>query len=197
MSSRLVWLWLFTGLALRRGDLESVDRHLPDFRETATASQEPQRILPMASIAMPRALLAGDHDTVRALGDLVVAQPLHGVTMSAATIPICRTLLTIGDRDRLAQFVAALAKADSTSQVGMLGVGGSLLAHVDGDVAGASRDLLGAEQGLRDLGRHYDAACVALDAARALEAAGDGAEADRARARATSFLEPLGCVNPV
>ena len=32
-TNRLVWLWLATGLALRRGDLELVDRLLPGFRE--------------------------------------------------------------------------------------------------------------------------------------------------------------------
>ena len=56
-TNRLVWLWVVAGLALRRGDLELADRYLPELRETALASEEPQRILPMMCVAMPRAVL--------------------------------------------------------------------------------------------------------------------------------------------
>jgi hypothetical protein len=49
---------------------------------------------------------------------------------------------------------------------------------------------------LRALGCHYDAACVALDLATALDAAGEPVRAEEARARANALLEPLGCVYP-
>jgi hypothetical protein len=111
-------------------------------------------VLPIAAVAISRALLAGERETVRALADVVLAQPVHGVTLSAATFPIY------------------------------------------GDASRAGRELLAVERGLRDLGRDYDAACIALDAAGALEAAGDRVAADAARARATSLLESLGCVHP-
>jgi hypothetical protein len=49
---------------------------------------------------------------------------------------------------------------------------------------------------LRSLGRHYDAACVALDAVRALEASGDTGGTEAVRRRAALLLDELGCVNP-
>jgi hypothetical protein len=102
----------------------------------------------------PAGAAGGRSETVHALADVVLAQPVQGVTLSAATFPIY------------------------------------------GDASRAGRELLAAERGLRDLGRDYDAACVALDAAGALQAAGDRVPPDAARARAASLLEPLACVNP-
>jgi len=48
----------------------------------------------------------------------------------------------------------------------------------------------------RRLGRTYPAACLELDLAAALEAAGRTDASNEARTRAASVLEPLGCVNP-
>ena len=48
----------------------------------------------------------------------------------------------------------------------------------------------------RELGYVFDAACLELDLARALEAEGRDDAAAEARKRAASVLEPLGCVNP-
>jgi hypothetical protein len=42
----------------------------------------------------------------------------------------------------------------------------------------------------------YPAACLELDLARALEAAGHTPASNEVRARAAAVLEPLGCVNP-
>ena len=71
-----------------------------------------------------------------------------------------------------------------------------LLARLDGDAAEASALHLRAEEELAALGRRYDAACIALEAAAALDALGDDARAAQARSRAADVLEPLGCVNP-
>ncbi len=51
------------------------------------------------------------------------------------------------------------------------------------------------EGALRGDGRHYDAACVALDLATALAAGGRPDDAARAREQAETFLARLGCVN--
>jgi hypothetical protein len=56
--------------------------------------------------------------------------------------------------------------------------------------------LTSVEEELRRLGRHYDAACIALEVAESLTLAGQQASADEARARANKLLAPLGCVNP-
>jgi hypothetical protein len=42
----------------------------------------------------------------------------------------------------------------------------------------------------------YDAACLRLDLARALEQAGDSARAADTEREARAVLERLGCVNP-
>ena|SRR6188472_4325621 len=47
-----------------------------------------------------------------------------------------------------------------------------------------------------DLRRTFEAACLELELARALEAAGRSDEAQAVRARADAVLVPLGCVNP-
>jgi hypothetical protein len=48
----------------------------------------------------------------------------------------------------------------------------------------------------RRRGFAFDGACIALDHARALEAAGHGDEAARVRAEAEELLWALDCVNP-
>jgi hypothetical protein len=54
-----------------------------------------------------------------------------------------------------------------------------------------------AVEGATQRGARYDAACLELDHAAALEAAGDGGGAEAALSRGRDVLVPLGCVNPV
>jgi hypothetical protein len=194
-SNRLVWLWLVTGLALRRGDLERVDELLPEFHDMAFASEEPQRILPLVTVAMPRALLAGDHDAVRELGDVALGLPARGAPSTSA-LTVFRLLAEIGERDRVEALQRALGDGPGPMSATTTTLARGLLARLDGDAAEASELHLGAEQELSALGRRYEAACVALEVARALEEAGDQAGATAARERASAVLEPLGCVNP-
>jgi len=197
VSVRLVWLWLVAGLALRRGDLDATDRHLPEFRETALASEEPQRILPMASVAMARALLAGDADLVSELADIVLGLRLQTLTLSAATIPICRVLAATEDQRRLEKLVDIFRVGSGTGQPGtVLKVAQGLLELLEGKPDDARRRLLEAEAELTSYGRHYDAACVALEVERALEKSGDASGAAAARDRARQLLDAIGCVNP-
>src|SRR4029453_2971406 len=52
-STQLVWLGLVGGLALRRGDFDTAEPLFEELRPTALASEEPQRIVPMASVVLP------------------------------------------------------------------------------------------------------------------------------------------------
>ena len=194
-SNRLVWLWLVTGLALRRGDLERVDELLAEFHEMAFASEEPQRILPLATVAMPRALLAGDHETVRELGDVVLGLRLRGVASTSA-LTVFRVLAEIGERDRIDALSRALGDGPGPMNATTATLARGLLARLDGDAAEASALHLRAEEELGALGRHYEAACVALEAAASLDALADDVRAAQARSRAAGVLDPLGCVNP-
>jgi hypothetical protein len=194
-TNRLVWLWLVAGLALRRGDLELTDRHLPELRANALASEEPQRILPMACVAMPRAVLANDVDELRTLADLIVALPRQAFSSSPTTMAIPRSLAAIGDATHLEAVIGTFSEWTDGAPAVVAAVARGLLAHLVGEPQEAARILTSSEDDLRALGRHFDAACVALDVARALDASGDAESAQAARTRA-AVLEPLGCVNP-
>ena len=73
--------------------------------------------------------------------------------------------------------------------------GDGLLALLEQRADAAVERLTAAIERERELGYVYDAACLELDLARALEAAGQTDAADEARKRAASVLEPLGVVN--
>ncbi len=168
-SGRLVWLWLGTGLALRRGDLELADRDLPELRETALASEEPQRILPMACVAMPRAILAGERSTVEELAEIVLELPAEGIMPRGFVLPIARSLAVIEDRDRLERFSRMIRDPVGEAPKASLKVANGLLARLDGKTEEASRLLGEGAEELDRLGRHYDAACVSLEVAIAEE----------------------------
>ena len=195
-TNRLVWLWLATGQALRRGDLAVVDRYLPEFRESAIATDEPQRILPMAGVAMPRAAVANDADEVRRLAEIVLALRMSSFSMAASALPVSRALAAIGDRSQLEGIVRVVAEWPKTDADFVPDLARGELARIRGDHEEAARLLATVETRLGALGRQYDAACIALDVARALEAGDDRSGAEAARARADALLEPLGCVYP-
>ena len=196
-TNRLVWLTLCTGQALRRGQLEVADEYLPQLRESSLGSLEPQRIVPMASVAMPRAVLAGDHALVREIADAIEGTIEKSSNWSLGFLGVARSLAAIGDRNRLEATIRPLIEPAVTClPTTILNTARGLLARLDGDAAAASRLLLQAETEMHAWDRPYDAACVALEAADALDLAGDDAAAADARARAASFLQPLGCVNP-
>ena len=100
-TNRLVWLWLVTGLALRRGDLELVDHHLPELRASALASEEPQRIVPMVGVALPRAVVAGDRKDASSLAQIVLGLRPSQYSLSAPALAAVRGLAALGDREAL------------------------------------------------------------------------------------------------
>ena len=119
-------------------------------------------------------------------------------SISAGTLPIARALAALGERDGLD------AASENFFPAGRGGRGADRLrlrrkvcSH--GSTATSRRSagtLARVEDELRALGRHYDAACVALDLAESLAMAGDESAAEVVRARANELLEPLGCVYP-
>jgi hypothetical protein len=183
VADRLVWLWLVTGQALRRGELELTDRHLPEFKRTALASEEPQRILPMVGVAMPRALLAGDNGTVSELADIVLDLPGRWL-MTSSMLAIVRSLAAVEDRDRLEQLGRTVEGPVVDARHATLKIADGLVARIDGRPDDASRLIVEGADELDRLGRHYDSACAALEAPTA------------ERSRATALLDRLACVNP-
>ena len=115
-----------------------------------------------------------------------------------STPPIVRALAAAGEAELLQRTLDSMRRTPNVSAMleMALTVGEGLLALAQGRAGEAVERLEQAIERERELGRTYDAACLELDLARALEAAGDAAGAEKAKARAASVLEPLGCVNP-
>ena len=77
-----------------------------------------------------------------------------------------------------------------------LAVARGLLDLAEGRTGAAVETLGRAVAFERELGFAFDAACLELDLAQALEADGDRDEAARIRGEAERFLADLRCVNP-
>lgn len=199
-TARLVWLGLVGGLALRRGDLQTAQPFVEELRPLALASGEAQRIVPMTGVVAPWLLLAGKPDALRVLTQEVLTT-LDGQWPSVlTTLPLARVLAAAGETDLLKRLGDSLRCTANESIVAMLELSlmaaDGLLALLEDRAQDAVPLLTSAVQRLSNLGLDYDAACLELDLGRALEAMGLEAAAADARARATSFLQPLRCVNP-
>src|SRR5206468_13121779 len=116
-GNRLVWLEVVAGTALRRGDLGSAGALLRELKHDAIASEEPQRILPMAGVVLPWAALSGDHTTAAEVADTILG--LRGQTLWALHAPptIPRSFAQIGDIDSLRRFADHVGAGTTADQV--------------------------------------------------------------------------------
>jgi tetratricopeptide (TPR) repeat protein len=114
-------------------------------------------------------------------------------------VPVVRALAAAGETELLVRMAEAIRETSSdlsaNAFTAVLAAEG-LLSLLQGRAEEAVEQLEAAIERERELGRTYDAACLELDLARALEAMGQKAAAQKAQARAAAVLEPLGCVNP-
>jgi tetratricopeptide (TPR) repeat protein len=195
---RLLWLSVVSALALRRGDLELAERLLDELRPMALASGEPQRIVPMANVAVPWTVVRGQPDLLHSFSEDVIAAVDDQWSAVLSCLPIVRAVAAAEDPNLLERFTASMARRDigPSSLANSVRAAEGLLALMRGDPATAVARLTEAADRERSLGNVFFAACLDLDLARALERAGDRAGAEGARGRAGSVLEPLGCVNP-
>ena len=109
-TSRLVWLTLVAGLALRRGDLVTIGPLLDELRPLALESDEPQRIIPMACVVLPALLLAGAHDELRSAADEILAAVDDRWSDVLGTVPMVRALALAGEEDLLARTTESLRR---------------------------------------------------------------------------------------
>jgi hypothetical protein len=187
------------GQAMRRGDLEGAAPLMEELQPAALASGEDQRIVPMACVVLPWLLLMNRSDELRSLAEEVLTI-LDGRWPSVLpTVPVVRTLAAAGEMELLQRTIDSMGRTVKEAHAAKLGIGltagEGLIALLQGRAADAVEPLMTAIKAERDLGFVYDAACLELDLARALEAAGQTNAADEARKRAASVLEPLGVVN--
>jgi tetratricopeptide (TPR) repeat protein len=199
-TTKLVWLGLVGGLALRRGDLETVEAQFDELVPMAFSSRESQRIVPMACVTLPWLLVTERPDELRSLADQVLTI-VDGLWMVPVTaVPIVRALAAAGEAELLQRTIDSMRPALLEVETGRLGTsliaGEGLLALLEQRPDEAVERLTEAVERERELGYAYDAACLELDLARAFEAQGNGDAAEETRARALSVLEPLGCVHP-
>ena len=195
-TNRLVWLGLVAGLALRRGDVVTAGQLIEELHPAAMASGEPQRIIPMAAVALPWAAVSGEHDLLRSwAGEILDALAASAVLSS---LPAVRALAASGETDLLARLAESLRRAGlrgSSNLSTSLEAAEGLVALAHGRTGDAVGQLEAAADRQRALENTYHAACLDLDLVRAYEAAGAATQAADARARAALVLEPLGCVN--
>jgi hypothetical protein len=196
-TMRLVFLVVAGGLAFRRGHAGATKQLLEELRPLALASGEPQRIIPMAGVILPWLVLTNSLEELRSLTNEMLAVVDRQWPVVLDVVPVVRALASAGETQLLERTTESMRETPNVSvklQTALI-VGEGLLALARGRASEAVEQLETAIEREREIGRTYDAACLELDLARALEAAGDAAGAEKARARAASVLEPLGCVN--
>jgi len=198
-STRLMWLSLLGGLALRRGDVQTAEPLLDELRPAALASGEGQRIVPMACVALPWLLITDRPHELRALAEqlLTILDGQWPYIMSA--VAVVRALAAAGEADLLQRTIDSMRPTASEAPTAKLGTsltaGEGLLALMEQRTGEAVEKLTAAVERERALGYVFDTACLELDLARALEADGQEDAAAEVRTRAESVLETLGCVN--
>lgn len=151
----------------------------------------------MASVAMPRALVAGDLGLLRAIAEETITLPSMAVTWAPSATSIPRSLAAAGEADLLEQLKRKLEERGRRPRgtVAFM-VAQGLLARLESRDQEALVSLTAAENETRLLGRRYEAACLALEVAHVHLARGDSAAATDATRRANEVLVPLGCVHP-
>ena len=113
-------------------------------------------------------------------------------------VPAVRALAAADETELLARMTESIRETPdlaANAETALL-TGQGLLALLEGRPGEAVEQLELAIERERRLGRTYPAACLELDLASALEAAGRTDASNDVRKRVASFLEPLGCVNP-
>jgi len=198
VSTRLALLSVAGGLAFRRGEARVSKQLLEELRPLALASGELQRIVPMAAVVLPWLARTGELEDLRSLTNEILAVVNGKWPAVLDAVPVGRALAAAGETELLARTTESiretpdLAANAQTAQIAAEG----LLALLQGRAGDAIEQLERAAERERQLGRSYPSACLELDLAQALEAAGREDAASEVRARAAAVLEPLGCVNP-
>jgi hypothetical protein len=152
----------------------------------------------MAGVVLPWLARTGELEELRSLTDEVLAVADRRWPAVLDAVPVVRALSAAGELELLARTAESIRETPdlaANAQTTALAAEG-LLALLQGRAGEAVEQLELAIERERRLGRTYPAACLELNLAEALEAAGRTDASKEVRARAESVLEPLGCVNP-
>ena len=152
----------------------------------------------MAGVVLPWLARTGELEELRSLTDEVLALADRRWPAVLDAVPVVRALSAAGDLELLARTAESIRETSdlaANEQTAAFAAEG-LLALLQGRAGEAVEQLELAIERERRLGRTYPAACLEIDLASALEAAGRTDASNESRTRAASVLEPLGCVNP-
>jgi hypothetical protein len=200
-GTRLLWLEVSGGIALRRGDRGRARPLIAELSSAVQATQEPQRVVPMAALAMAEAALDGDGGRLRELTTLALPYARGAWMDPLGTATMIRALVAAGQPrlvQRWAEAVDAASPGPHLRQLeAALAIARGGLAAASGDPQGGVRELQAATRELAALGNTLEAAKTQAMLADALAAAGEAPAADRARAQASAVLEAVGCVHPL
>ena len=196
----LVWRPTAGGLALRRGDRALADEVLEGIRPLAMASEEPQRILPMASVVLPWLFVSGRRAELRAVTEEVL-DALAGHWPAVMSVDaMVRTLFAAQEYELLAVIADSLEHAARGSEAGRRATSrmaaSGLAALADRRADDAIRNLAAATARYDELGLAYDSACLKQELADALDYAGETAAAAELRRETAALFSALRCVNP-
>jgi len=197
-TGEMVWHELRGGMAMRRGDLGAAAEPLAELRVRALESGEPQRLLPMAAVVLPHALVTGDRVTLVE----VVERVLSLTDRAWGQLPVTaipRAVAAAGETElleRVSDLLTTQREEADSPRIAIAATAASGLVALAAGRATEAVELLGvaAEWEWR-LGWPYRAACLDLDLSRALTEAGAERDASAARERAAAVLTPLRCVN--
>ena len=186
-------------LAWRRGELGKAETWLAGLHDVSLESGEAQRVVPSATAVLPWLHLTGRRDELRRVATEVVEAVGREWPVVISVDPVLRSMAASGELDLLEQTLASLrdARGGSVARLALsIGVGDALLDIAGGRFETAAERLTEAVTRNEELGFLFDAACLKLDLAEALDHVGAANDAARARAKARQFLEALRCVNP-
>jgi hypothetical protein len=179
--------------------VQAAEPLLDELQPGALASGEGQRIVPMACVALPWLLITERPHELRALAGQVLTILDGRWPYVLSAVPVVRALAAAGEADLLRRTIDSMRPTGGEAQTAKLGTsltaGEGLLALMEQRAGEAVEKLTAAIERERALGYVFDAACLELDLARALEADDREDAAAEARTHAASVLEPLGCVN--
>jgi hypothetical protein len=186
--------------ALRRGEPGAAESSLDGLLRRSLESGESQRTVPSACAVFPWLQLQGRNAELRESVAALIGSVEDEWPIVVGCHGIVRALAAAGEWDALRDTLASMRRArahDSGRLRVTLAVGDALLHLASGEPEASVELLRGAAARDEELGFAYDVACLRLELARALDAAGAPEEAAEVRAQANRVLEPLRCVNPV
>ena len=133
----MVWFGLAAGMALRRGDPQSVEPLIEELQALALASGEAQRIVPMACVVLPWLAVSGRADELRLLAEEVLTT-LDGQWPSVlSAVPVLRALAAAGEAELLRRTIESMEQR-SAAIICRVNSGAMFEVHV---TLGAARDM--------------------------------------------------------